>query len=128
MFTDVESYPNVGNLISFNGVERKIDFKAIFAEAASKGYKLNKSELNTFKYKYLLLYEGAYYKLGLVDASYSIIDDGEEASVFCEHGSFRSSLVINNSLGICVVMPIRIENPEESLQDKIIIEVNTDEA
>ena len=112
------TYPDVTRLIDFTGNEGKINFTKVFAEAKAKGYKLKKSEV--LSSHYLMHYEGSYYRLGLLDSSFGIIDDGEDAAVFHLDGDYRSRLVINNNLGVCVVMPVNIsEAPEE---DFIIIE------
>ena len=104
---DTGNYPDVTRLINFDGVERELDFDKIFAEAKSKGYKLKKSEVAGNGY--LMYYEGTYYRLGLIEASYGIINDGEKASVFHTPGDYKSRLVINNSLGVCLIMPVNYE-------------------
>lgn len=112
------NYPDITRLIDFTGNEGRIDFNKVFAEAKSKGYKLKKSEV--IGSGYLMHYKGSYYRLGLVDSTFGIINDGEPASVFHLDGDYRSKLVINNALGVCVIMPVNIENlPEEA----VVIEV-----
>lgn len=78
-------YPDVTRLISFEGIKRKVDFSKVFAEAKSRGYKLTKKEVGA-GFEYLMLYDGTYYKIGLLEASYGIIDDGEEAMVYHPDG------------------------------------------
>lgn len=114
-------YPDVGRLIRFDGIKKKMDIRKILAEAKSKGYRLNKSEvIHTFKY--LLLYDGTYYKVGLLDASFSLIDDGEIAMTYHPDG-YAGPLTIQNSLGICMIMPVKYEgNPEED--GRVVIEVD----
>lgn len=120
LFDNPEHYPDVSKLITYNGQEGKIDFATVFAEAKSKGYKLKKSEVG-FDYKYLMHYGGAYFKLGLVDSTLGIIDDGNEAIVYHVEGA-RKPLTITTDIGVCVVMPVFMEgNPED--EDKIVIEV-----
>ena len=118
MFTDVERYPDVVRLISMDGKQEKIDFRRVIAEAKSLGYKLNKNEISGYKFKYLMHYKKAYFKIGLLDATYSIIDDGEEATVYSK-ASDRTPLTIETGLGVAVVMPIRIE---EVTDDLVVIE------
>lgn len=113
------NYPDVTRLIDFTGNEHTIDFNKVFAEAKSKGYKLKKSEV-TGSY-YVMHFKGSYYRLGLIDITYGIINDGEPASVFHVDGDFRSRLIVNNSLGVCVIMPVDINNAPK--EDLIIIEV-----
>lgn len=119
MFTDVERYPDVVRLISMDGKQEKIDFRKVIAEAKSLGYKLNKNEISGYKFKYLMHYKKAYFKIGLLDATYSIIDDGEEATVYSKTGD-RTPLTIETGLGVAVVMPIRIEEITDNL---VVIEV-----
>lgn len=122
LFTDKDRYPDVNRLVNFRGTPRKVDFTQVFADAKSQGYKLKKTELDSFKYNYLLHYDGAYYKAGLLDSTFSIIDDGEEATVYHKDGEGSAPIIIKNSIGICVVMPVNVEN-EEVLENKIVIEV-----
>lgn len=119
LFTDVDNYPKVASLVRNDGVNKKIDFKKVFAEAKSKGYKLIKNEVDSYKFKYLIRYDGAYFKMGLLDATFAIIDDGEEATVCHETGE-RTQLTIETSIGVCVVMPIRLE---EITNDLVVIDV-----
>lgn len=112
------NYPDVERLIRYDGVERKINFQKIFAEAKSRGYKLKKSEV-AYADGYLLSYGSSYFRLGLIDASYGIIDDGEDAVVYHVEGSGRP-MTIKTSLGVCLIMPTRME---EAPQDSKVIEV-----
>lgn len=121
---DRERYPDVTRLISHDGVEHKIDFNKVFAEAKSKGYGLKKSELNTDKCQYLMHYDGAYFKIGLIDITYGIIDNGEEATVYHAYGNARSPILIKNNIGVCIVMPMAREDGYEDNETKIIIDVD----
>lgn len=111
LFTDVDRYPDVSRLIHFEGVERQVDFGKIFADAKSKGYKLKKDEVN-HKCKYLLEYDGLYFRLGLLDATFSIINDGEVATVY-NNSEDGTPITIKTSIGVCVIMPVRIEDTDE---------------
>lgn len=124
MFTDTDRYPDVTRLIRDEGIYEKIHFGKIFADAKSQGYSLKKSEFDTHKYKYLMRYNGAYFKLGLVDATLSIIDDGEEAVIYHNQNN-RSPITIKTSVGICTVMPMNIVD-EDDIADIIIIDVKGD--
>lgn len=118
LLDDPERYPNVCRLIRFDGIKKKIDFAQVIAKAKSKGYKLTKSEV-THTFKYLWLYDGTYYKVGLVDATYGIIDDGELAMTYHPDGE-RMPLTIKNDLGLCMIMPVKYDgDPEED--GKIVI-------
>ncbi len=114
------NYPEVTSLLRFDGIKKKIDFRKVIAEAKAKGYRLTNGEVN-HKFKYLMLYDGTYYKLGLIDITYRIIDNGEVAMTYHPDGE-RMPLTIQNELGFCMIMPVRFEmDPEED--DKIVIEV-----
>lgn len=113
-----DRYPDVSRLIRFNGDERKIDFAKVLAEAKSKGYKLKKSEF--FNNTFLMHYDGAYFRMILLDSTFGIINDGKEATIYHEKNSLRP-LTIKNDIGICVIMPVRIDDPEE--EGRVIIEV-----
>lgn len=112
-------YPDVTRLIRFDGIKKKINFNEVFAEAKSKGYRLNKSEVD-HRFKYLMLYDGAYYKIGLLDATFGIIDNGEVAMTYHPEGNMP--LTIKNSIGLCMVMPVRFDDGKPD-EDKVIIEV-----
>ncbi len=118
---DPSRYPDISRLIHFDGEERTIDFKRIFAEAKTRGYKLNKTEFN--KGEYLMRYDGAYFKLALLDSTFAIIDNGENAVVYKPSGANRKPLVIRNDIGIAVIMPIYVEGDPEA-EGKTVIDVD----
>lgn len=118
-FTDVERYPDVVRLINFDGKKTTIDFKKVIAEAKAAGYKINRNEISGYKFKYLMRYKKSYFKIGLLDATYSIIDDGEPAVVYSQ-ASEKTPLTIETSIGVCMVMPIRIE---ELTDDLVVIDI-----
>lgn len=123
LFTEDDGiYPDVVRLINFDGIKKKIDFHKVIAEAKSKGYRLSKTEVGR-TFKYLMLYDEGYYKIGLLDASLSIIDDGEAAMTYHPDGA-RSPLTIQTSLGICVVMPVKFEMGEPEDAGHIVIPVD----
>lgn len=110
--TDVNRYPDVTQLIKFDGESTKIDIHKAIAEAKSKGYKLISKEVE-YKYKYLLLFDDSYYKLGLLDATFGIIDDGELPVTYKVSGT-NKPLTLETSIGYCLLMPVRYEgNPED---------------
>lgn len=114
--TSIGVYPDVCRLINYNGEKRTVDFSKIFAEAKSKGYKLKKSEV--VNNKYLLHFNGAYFRIGLLDVTFGIIDDGKEATVYRSKDGIKP-ITIKTNIGICVVMPVRYEIEPNS----VIIEV-----
>ena len=115
--TATGNYPDVTRLISFDGTEEKIDISKVIAKAKAQGYKLKKSEVNDNNY--IMFYEGNYYRIGLVDCTYGIIDDGEEATFYHIPNSMKP-LVIKSSIGVCIIMPIRYES--EPYDGVIVIE------
>lgn len=122
LFTESDGrYPDVTGLINFDGIKKKIDFNKVIAEAKSKGYRLNKTEVGT-AFKYLMFYDGGYYKIGLLDATLSIIDDGEIATTYHPDGE-RTPLTIQTSLGVCVIMPVKFYIGEPEEDGKIVITV-----
>lgn len=113
-------YPDVGRLLRFDGIKKKIDFIDVIAEAKSKGYKLNKTEVGP-GFKYLMLYDGTYYKIGLIDISFSIIDDGEIALTYHPDGE-KMPMTIQTGLGICMIMPVFMHDGEPD-ESHVVIEV-----
>lgn len=113
-------YPDVARLLRFDGIKKKMDFHSIIAEAKSKGYKLNKTEVGA-GFKYLMLYDGTYYKIGLIDISYKIIDDGELALTYHPDGE-KMPMTIQTKYGFCMVMPVYMHDGEPD-ESHVIIEV-----
>ena len=111
-------------MVTYDGKKREIDFKRVLAEAKSKGYKIKKSEVEAGNnFKYVMHYDGAYYKIGLLDATYSIIDNGEKAEVYHQDGKKTSPMIIKNDIGVCVVLPINFDAEDFKNDGKIVIEV-----
>lgn len=111
LFENPDKYLNVQKIIVFDGEEREIDFNEIIAKAKSKGYKLKKSEVEQNEdFKYVFHYDNAYFKIGLLDSTYSIINNGEKATVW--HPGNRkeySPIIIKNNIGVCVVLPFNYD-------------------
>ncbi len=105
LFTDDDgTYPDTGRLIKREGVGEKVDICGAIAEAKSLGYKLTKAEVTGNGF--MLHYNGAYFRLGLIDATYSIINNGD--SVVAYHsGKNVSPIVVENEIGICLMLPVR---------------------
>lgn len=114
-------YPDVTRLIRFDGIKKKLDFAKVIAEAKSKGYRLNKKEVES-TFKYLMVYDGTYYKIGLLDASFGIIDDGEIAMTYHPDGE-RMPLTIQTGLGVCMIMPVKYDGIDPEEDGKVVIEV-----
>lgn len=108
---DPNHYPDISRLVRIGGDQRQIDFTPVIAEAKSKGYKNKKSEF--YSNKFLMRYEDTYFRLVLFESTYNIINDGGEATVYFP--GHNRPMVIQNDIGICVVMPVRYEeDPEEN--------------
>lgn len=118
--TSKGNYPDVSRLIRYDGDVNKIDILTVIATAKSNGYKLKKSECG-YNYKYVMRYDESYYKIGLVDSTYSIIDEGKAAIVYKKEGP-KQPLTITTNLGVCMVMPVNIEGNPEHL-GLVVVEV-----
>lgn len=105
MCSEPDRYPNVAHLVKFNGEQDKLDFNKVLAEAKSKGYKFTKTAIHNNDY--LMHYNGAYFRMALVDITYSILDEGEEVDVW--FGGKLRPITIQNDLGIGVILPIRYD-------------------
>lgn len=116
---EMGKYPDVSRLIRFDGIKKKVDFNEVIAAAKSKGYKLNKTEVGP-GFKYLMLYDGTYYKIGLIDISYGIINDGKQAMTYHPDGE-KMPLTIQTELGVCMLMPVFMHDGEPD-EDHVVIE------
>ena len=116
--SEPDRYPQVGRLVHRDGDAGKLDIHAVIAEAKALGYKLKSSEIHGNGY--LLYYGGAYFRIGLLDITYGIIDDGKEVTTY--QTSSARAMTIENDIGVGVIMPVRIDGePEEGV---IVIEAD----
>jgi serine/threonine-protein kinase RIO1 len=53
-------------------------------------------------------YDGAYFRIALLDITYGVINDGKEARVYHKEGS-RYAITITTDIGVAVVMPVFID-------------------
>lgn len=114
-------YPDVSRLMKIEGEPRKMDLNKVIAEAKSKGYKLKKQEV--FCNRVLFHYDGTYFRIALIDMTFGIIDDGEEATVYHVPNSIKP-MYITTSIGMALVLPInRTHEDLERDEDKIIVEL-----
>lgn len=111
LLDDSTRYPDVTRLIRFDGNEQKVDFNKVLADVKSKGYRLNKKEVSA-GYKYLIEFDGSYYKAGLLDATLGIINDGKPVMTYKVEGS-NKPLAIKNDIGVCMIMPVRYDGKPE---------------
>ena len=116
MCSEPDRYPDVSRLISFAGDDDRIDFNKVLAEAKSKGYKYTKNAIHSNQY--LMRYKGAYFRMALVDITYSILDEGKEIDVWF-NGHYRP-LTIQNELGVGIILPIRYDGEPDA--DYVVIE------
>ena len=110
---------NVEKLINASDFEiiEDIDFNDILSEAKSKGFKPVKQEIQYGNCaKYYLRFRNAYYKIGLLNKGYSIIDGGKHQEVF--YNDKVSLLYIYNSLGIVMLLPVRSDIVLRDSKDK----------
>lgn len=98
-----DRYPPVARLLNYDGTEGTIDIHKVIAEAKSHGYKLTKTAM--YGNDYLMHYDGAYFRIALLDITYGIIDDGKDAIVYHVSGA-RRALTITTDIGVAVVMPV----------------------
>lgn len=113
-------YFKVNNMIDFSQYKscEKININKVLADAKSKGYKMNKKEIST-KFTTVGHYKDMIFKIGLLDRAYSIIANNGESEVYYLNKKFP--LLIKNSLGIALVLPINYT--DEILKNKIVIEM-----
>lgn len=123
LFTDDDgTYPNVGRFVKREGDVEKVDICGAIAEAKSLGYKLTNKEVNGNNF--MLHYNGAYFRLGLVDATYSIINDGD--SVVAYHsGNKVSPIVLENEIGLCLILPVKCDDEFILENGRTVIELKT---
>lgn len=92
MCDEPDRYPDVARLIARTGDLEKIDFNKVLAEAKSKGYKYSKSAIHNNDY--LMKYNDGYFRIGLVDITYGVIDEGKEIDVYFSNKTDQSLLRI----------------------------------
>ena len=123
LFTDDDgNYPDTGKIVRREGIPNKVDFHKAFAKAKAEGYKLKKSEVDGHKYKYLFKYGKSYFKVGLVQITYAIIDDGKEATVYNSRVAC-TLMTIENDIGVCTIMPMNVTEEFIKENDIIVIEM-----
>ena len=77
--------------------------------------------LTIFSNDYLLHFNGSYFRIGLIDSTFGIINDGEPAKVY-HGGGRRGKLTIQNDIGIAVIMSVFMEEgPDDGA---VVIEVD----
>ena len=120
---EMESYDNSKNtyfkldsMVDFSLAKSidKMDLNTILAKSKAKGYKYKKSEIEIGQdFQYVFKYKEGYFKVGLLDKAFSIIDDGKEAEVY--YNGAKGLLFIKTSIGIAGILPF---NPMENMEEK----------
>ena len=116
------SYFKVASMLNLSDAKSvdTFDVNTILAEAKAKGYKYKKSEIGQRQdFQYCFKYKEGYFKVGLLDQAFSIIDDGKEAEVY--YMGAKGLLFIKTSIGIAGILPF---NPMVNVEEKkTVIEV-----
>lgn len=99
------SYPDVSKYVGSDARKSgKIDLSKAIATAKAKGYSYKKNEVtDNWEYSFSL-YDG-FFKVGLVDKVFSIIDDGEPAEFY--YAGPVSLLLIKTGIGIGGILPFK---------------------
>lgn len=106
---------------SSRGEFNTVDFKDVLARAKAKGYKYKKSEIgNEGTFEYCFKYKEAFFKLGLLDKGFSIIDDGDPAKI--EYLGVKSGMRIETSVGKMLLLPFHFRS-NKGITGKTVIEV-----
>jgi hypothetical protein len=95
----------------------KVNLNEILAEAKANGYKYKMSEIASGEFTYYFRYKEGFYKVGILDQAYSIINDGEEAEVY--YSGAKNVLLIKTSIGIAGILPFYHNNA--NMNGKILI-------
>lgn len=136
-FTAVKTSESIGDITPFEGeyfdlnaimrVEgtcdrlEEINFNDVLAEAKSKGYRFKKNEIyRGDSFTTVFFYNGAYFKVGLLDQAFSIINDNDKARVYSS-GKATAPIKIITSIGECILLPVRVK--EDEFNDKTVIKV-----
>lgn len=97
------TYYKVESQMVIDGVEDTIDMRPIFAEASKLGYRYSKNELDTGKFTTAWNYKGNYFKMGILDQAFRIIDDNEPAIVYSK--GYLNPIVFKTSIGFAMILP-----------------------
>ena len=110
------SYLKIASMLNLSDAKSvdNFDVNTILAEAKAKGYKYKKSEIGQCQdFQYCFKYKEGYFKVGLLDKAFSIIDDGKEAEVY--YNGAKGLLFIKTSIGIAGILPF---NPMVNVEEK----------
>ena len=99
-----KEYVNVQSMMNMPFDFEEVDLNKMLSAAKSKGYKFKGSELDSHKFTYAWHYREAYFKIGILDQAYSIVNDGKKAKVYYTSGV--SPLYIETSIGLACILPM----------------------
>lgn len=117
MFEDAEKYPDVAKMINKERYLGTFDMNKVLGEAKSKGYKYSKNAIN--ENKFLLKIGNSYFRIGLVDVTYSVINNNKEVGIY-KTGGRKDFLILENDLGIAVILPVWVDM--KTIGDTIVID------
>lgn len=116
-YVNIENMFKIGN---YDTTTENVDLNKILAKAKAKGYKYKLSETGiSQEFKYAFKFKDAYYKIGILDKAFSIINDGDKSTI--TYIGSKYPLFIDTSVGKALVLPFR---PSSGLEGKIIIDVD----
>lgn len=118
-------YPKFEHLFNISNckqIKQKVDIEKVLLEAKKQGYRYKKSEIGIgTEYKYVFKFKGSYYKMGLLDKAFNIINDGNLAEVvYLENED--TPLHISTSIGKMLLMPCKPTHI--GLTEKIVIDAD----
>ena len=119
----VDNYLDIENLMkAMNSLPcENICVSQLIAEAKGRGYKYKKSEIpDSGDFGYAVKYKDAYFKVGILDQAFSIINDGEPAEVY--YGGAKGVTFIVTSIGIAGVLPFHPQNVNMKNKKVIVCE------
>ena len=105
---DGNEYFNAQSMIDISFDYEEVDLNKVLSIAKYKGYKYKRSELDSYDFTYAWHYRDAYFKVGILDQAYSIINDGKKAKVYYTSGV--SILFIETSVGLAAVLLMHWSN------------------
>lgn len=99
-----KEYFNVQKMIDMPLDYEEVDLNKALSAAKARGYKYKSSELDSYKFTYAWHYKDAYYKIGILDKAYSIVNDGKKAKLYYTNNV--SILYIETSIGLAAILPM----------------------
>lgn len=114
---DGKEYFNVQSMLDVPFDYEEVDLNKVLSAAKAKGYKYKGSELDSYKFTYAWHYRDAYFKVGILDQAYNIVNDGKKAKIY--YTSSVSILYIKTSVGLAAILPMHWD----AGVGKIVIEI-----